>query len=626
MVISKAEIQRRIVLYSSFFDPNWYLENYPDVKEYPDGPLMHFVLFGEKEMRDPNEVFNTCWFTRQYEKNLSRRFSPVDFFLTQFETLDFNPNPFVSMKFVTESFGFNLKPKTLNEILRDKSIDYTAKWFSKIQYSSTKSILSDSPDLWRIAWQDLNRGTLVLPENFLLLTNLTDDLVGKGTVIDLVSTERETNYILQFSPGDEITLQLTKLAKIDGNVSVNGKKPFSSIRVFDAVDIKTRDNINIVEISSYLKSKYSDVFVISNLDRGGASTYLMEITSTANGISSGRILVIVTDMWKVDLLNYMAYFSNYRTDRIEFLCLRDVVNNSGRTHQILMQLIMILAPKRLWIMNSRIGYEIVSKYGQNIKNLGIKAFSFFFSEAEHYLSHSREWLGKVLPHSVIVSDNANYHLSVRNRVGDFSENFAVLRRPISVNNGLILNLSRNITLRKNSNAPFRVLWFGRWESKKDIWLFLEICEIFENVIFEQYGTLEEQVPSRLPSNLRMNGGVQNFEQIPVEKFDLLFFTSEFEGMPNTVLEAVAVGLPVVAARVGGLSEVFSDDSVFYYNNFSNASERIESAREVLEAAFSVSLETLDSYRMNALKDLEAFHSKAVIESELCELMEIQNND
>jgi len=54
------------VIKSGFFDPEWYLSTYPDVRFCEQGPLEHFMEFGVWEGRDPGPNFSTSWYLEQY--------------------------------------------------------------------------------------------------------------------------------------------------------------------------------------------------------------------------------------------------------------------------------------------------------------------------------------------------------------------------------------------------------------------------------------------------------------------------------------------------------------------------------------------------------------------------------
>ena len=59
-----------------------------------------------------------------------------------------------------------------------------------------------------------------------------------------------------------------------------------------------------------------------------------------------------------------------------------------------------------------------------------------------------------------------------------------------------------------------------------------------------------------PGCLRFLGGVSDMGRV-YQEADICVLTSDFEGTPNVLLEAMAAGLPVVATQVGGVPEIYS---------------------------------------------------------------------
>jgi glycosyltransferase involved in cell wall biosynthesis len=110
---------------------------------------------------------------------------------------------------------------------------------------------------------------------------------------------------------------------------------------------------------------------------------------------------------------------------------------------------------------------------------------------------------------------------------------------------------------------------GRLHYQKNFPLFLEVaagvCSQWPQVIFVIAGEGPERAAletlSRklgLAGRVRFLGFVKEMPEL-YQSLDLLLLTSHFEGTPLTVLEAMAMGVPVVASRVDGVEEVLEDD-------------------------------------------------------------------
>jgi glycosyltransferase involved in cell wall biosynthesis len=68
-------------------------------------------------------------------------------------------------------------------------------------------------------------------------------------------------------------------------------------------------------------------------------------------------------------------------------------------------------------------------------------------------------------------------------------------------------------------------------------------------------TLEREVV-----NLTLRGPFTSTAALPTERYAAYIFTSLWEGMPTTLVNVAALGIPIIASNVGGISELVNDDT------------------------------------------------------------------
>jgi glycosyltransferase involved in cell wall biosynthesis len=105
------------------------------------------------------------------------------------------------------------------------------------------------------------------------------------------------------------------------------------------------------------------------------------------------------------------------------------------------------------------------------------------------------------------------------------------------------------------------LWMSRISPEKRLDVLQAVAIRCPDRQFSIYGTIiEPGLPVDLSwvaatGNVRVHGAFGQLADLPLEQFDSYVFTSSAEGMPIALLEAVMLGLPVVAPDVGGIGEL-----------------------------------------------------------------------
>jgi glycosyltransferase involved in cell wall biosynthesis len=123
-----------------------------------------------------------------------------------------------------------------------------------------------------------------------------------------------------------------------------------------------------------------------------------------------------------------------------------------------------------------------------------------------------------------------------------------------------------------------VLWMARMAPVKNPSLVLEVARQLPEINFLMAGggDLFDRINDQVPPNVRLLGWVNPAHVIPAA--DIFLSTSLNEGVPYTLLEVLAAGVPVIAVKSGAIAEIISDR----LNGYLMSSDPSEIASQISE--------------------------------------------
>jgi len=189
------------------------------------------------------------------------------------------------------------------------------------------------------------------------------------------------------------------------------------------------------------------------------------------------------------------------------------------------------------------------------------------------------YLAKRTTNLVLIS-KSDIDLSKKMKIGN-EEKYRLIYNKITVEKDKI----KKGVLRKELNLDQDIKIIGnvsRVDNPKNPFLFVNIAkEYLKNndstfFVWVGDGRLKEQAINYVKKlNLEDKVKFIGFRENGIDymnDFDLLLLTSNWEGVPITILEAIELNIPILSTDVGGIKEIIGESSVF--NEGENISDRI----------------------------------------------------
>ena len=216
-------------------------------------------------------------------------------------------------------------------------------------------------------------------------------------------------------------------------------------------------------------------------------------------------------------------------------------------------------PRRIHIVNSRLGWETVKQHGSAIRSATQVYASLFCDERDSdgfYSGYAVDFLRDVSPHlQAVITDNAMTPRMWCIRYGLDPELFSVVRFPAPM-------LSKQDGQVATDIPRHRLLWASRLDRQKRPDILLRIARALPEYTFDVHGSIGYGCRSaawykelKLQPNVVLHGSFGSFADVVTDAHLAFVYTSDWDGLPLVLLDAICAGLPVLAPAIGGIADL-----------------------------------------------------------------------
>ncbi len=347
----------------------------------------------------------------------------------------------------------------------------------------------------------------------------------------------------------------------------------------------TNDKLYRELANELLDARYDCLYLVPWVKSGGSDLELFNHLQAVHEYNpQARCLVMATESEDSpqarSLPDNVKFVSVHR--KLSGLSLED------RT-KLLGTLLVQLRPAKIHLINSDLGYRALADYAWVIGKYSRLFVSIFcLDQLEngtkwHYIVDYFDDLSDYV--TTIFADNQKVIDELADEFKYPSDKFKLLYQPYGSSKDV------KLTQPSTPRSPLQVLWAARLDRQKRPDLLLEIARRSSKlpIRFHVYGSpyldsydFSAQFDHQ-PNIIYHGPFAKGLNGLPLNNYDAYLLTSQWEGLPNTILEAAAAGLPVVAPAVGGVPEIISDSSTGYLvDQYDDSAGYIKSLRAMIK--------------------------------------------
>lgn len=366
----------------------------------------------------------------------------------------------------------------------------------------------------------------------------------------------------------------------------------------------------------------SVLFVIDVFKYGGAQRVLLHYANLLSARGFRVSIFSIKDDRDFPIPAHIKYYSALRKEQKiteNIFCVLEILGRAVKCHDIIVGFMDFIA-NYLTVLSSMINDKPFVVSSRNTLSAVLNDFE--FKEINHDLiTHSYNLARKIVCPSHSVASDLIEHFSIER------EKTVVLYNPVDIR--LITSLKEEKLAPEHNNmfTGKTLLSIGRLERQKNhaalIHVFKDLvndCDSDLTLVIIGEGGLRHEL-EKLIYDLGINKkvfliGMQDNVYKFINQADIFVLPSLYEGLPNVILEAMAVGVPVVASRLPSTEEIVTES----INGLLYDKDDTQEMREKIVLLLRDS-EMGDRLVLHALNDIKIYDIDKV-EEQLIRLLEV----